>query len=57
MFNIAAGPWTMTVFLVKGVQEIDYELILPIRTVARISQVTIDMKTEEEIMQLSGTKN
>ncbi|MBU0712796.1 hypothetical protein KJ762_13795 [bacterium] len=57
MFNIAAGPWTMTVFLVKGVQEIDYELTLPIRTVARISQVTIDMKTEEEIMQLSGTKN
>ncbi len=57
MFNIAAGPWTMTVFLVKGVQEIDYELTLPIRTVAKISQVTIDLKTEDEIMQLSGMKN
>ncbi|MDO9548280.1 MAG: hypothetical protein Q7J65_04880 [Candidatus Marinimicrobia bacterium] len=57
MFNIAAGPWTMTVYLVKGIQEIDYELTLPIRTVARISQVTIDLMTEEEILQLSGTKN
>ena len=53
MFNIAAGPWTMTIFLVKGVQGIDYELTLPIRTVSRISQVTIDMMTETEIMHLS----
>lgn len=57
MFNIAAGPWTMKVFLVKGIQEIDYELILPIRTVARISQVTIDLKTEEELLHLSKLKN
>jgi len=57
MFNIAAGPWTMTVFLVKGIQEIDYELTLPIRTVARISQVTIDLKTEEELLHLSEMKN
>ncbi|MCD6205548.1 MAG: hypothetical protein J7L22_07795 [Candidatus Marinimicrobia bacterium] len=52
MFNIAAGPWTMTIYLVKGVQEIDYELTLPIRTVAKISQVSIDMMTEDEIVQL-----
>jgi len=57
MFNIAAGPWTMTIYLVKGTQEIDYELTLPIRSVARISQVTVDMMTEDEIMRLSPTGN
>lgn len=54
MFNIVAGPWTMTIYLVKGIQEIDYNLVLPINTVAKISQVTIDMLTEEEIVHLKS---
>jgi len=56
MFNIAAGPWTITVFLSKGSQSIDYELILPLRTIAKISQVSINMMTEEEIIQLTQNK-
>ena len=47
----------MTIYLVKGIQEIDYELTLPIRTVAKMSQVTIDMMTEEEILQLPEAGN
>ena len=56
MFNIAAGPWTITVFLSKGFQSIDYELKLPLRTIAKISQVSINMMTEEEIIQLTQNK-
>ncbi len=56
MFNIAAGPWTITVFLSKEFQSIDYELILPLRTIAKISQVSINMMTEEEIIQLTRNK-
>ncbi|HDP67857.1 MAG TPA: hypothetical protein ENN20_05060 [Candidatus Marinimicrobia bacterium] len=54
MFNIVAGPWTMTIYLVKGIQEIDYNLVLPINTVAKISQVRIDMLPEEEIVHLKS---
>lgn len=56
MFNIAAGPWTITVFLSKGFQSIDYELTLPLRTIAKISQVSINMMTEEEIVRLTQNK-
>jgi TolB-like protein len=52
MFNIA----TITVFLSKEFQSIDYELILPLRTIAKISQVSINMMTEEEIIQLTQNK-
>lgn len=54
MFNIIAGPWTMTIYLNKGIQEIDYQLVLPISTVAKIAQVTIDMMTEAEIAYLKS---
>lgn len=54
MFNIIAGPWTMTIYLNKGIQEIDYQLVLPISTVAKIAQVTIDMMTEAEIEYLKS---
>lgn len=56
MFNIAAGPWTITVFLSKGFQSIDYELTLPLQTIAKISQVSINMMTEEEIVRLTQDK-
>jgi len=52
MFNIAAGPWSMMVYLNKKQQSIDYELTLPIETVAKITQVTIDMINEDDIIAL-----
>ncbi|MGC9364120.1 MAG: hypothetical protein ACP5FZ_06055 [Fidelibacterota bacterium] len=54
MFNIITGPWTMTIYLNKEIQEIDYQLVLPISTVAKIAQVTIDMVTEDEIAYLKS---